>query len=317
MKAVSTLLALCLSLIFPATSQAQTRPSIAEIRLDDGSVVRMTLLLPALEIETKYGKLVVPISDIRRIDFGLHVPAETQLAIDRAIKRLGSSAHKDRSVASADLLGHGHFALPSLHAASKASDQETSTRAAETLRLIEERVSADLLKLRAYDVVHTAEYPIHGKILTPTIKASSAHFGTVDLPLAGILALSLRHAGGHREIVVDAGKWGLSLDAWLDTGIFLHADGRLHVVADGQVDLWPQGPGQYVAAPKGYNTAGKGGQFLAGSLIGRIGEAGKAFFIGERLDVAPREEGRLFLQITPSPWNNVAAGQYRVKIDVR
>jgi hypothetical protein len=69
-----------------------------------------------------------------------------------------------------------------------------------------------------------------------------------------------------------------------------------------------------MAAPKGYNTAGKGGQFMAGALVGRIGDNGKAFFIGDRYDAAVTEEGKLFLLIIPSPWNNASTGQYRVRI---
>ena len=89
-----------------------------------------------------------------------------------------------------------------------------------------------------------------------------------------------------------------------------------HVVAcDGQIDLWPQGPGQYMTTPKGYTTAGKGSTYMAGALVGRVGENGRIFLIGERYDGAPSDEGRLFLQIVPSPWNNASTGSYHVRIN--
>jgi hypothetical protein len=87
------------------------------------------------------------------------------------------------------------------------------------------------------------------------------------------------------------------------------------LTGDGQVDLWPMGPGQYLASPKGFNTPGKGGHFQAGALVGRVGETGKAFLIGERYEGTPGEEGKLYLQITPSPWNNASSGCYRVRIN--
>jgi len=71
----------------------------------------------------------------------------------------------------------------------------------------------------------------------------------------------------------------------------------------------------YTATPKGYNTAGKGGQFMAGSLVAKIGN-GNAFFVGEKLDWAAGETGRLFLAVTPSPWNNASSGGYRVEVVV-
>jgi hypothetical protein len=89
---------------------------------------------------------------------------------------------------------------------------------------------------------------------------------------------------------------------------------RLLATADGQVDLWPQGPGQYVCGPKGYTTAGKGVSYMAGTLLGRIGENGKIFVMGERYDGTPGEEGRLYLHIVPSPWNNASSGTFQVHI---
>ncbi len=53
---------------------------------------------------------------------------------------------------------------------------------------------------------------------------------------------------------------------------------------------------------------------MAGAFIGKVGENGNAFFIGERFDTLPSDEGRLYLMIVPSPWNNASAGNYRVRI---
>src|SRR5207244_2352634 len=129
-----------------------------------------------------------------------------------------------------------------------------------------------------------------------------------------IRSLHMRQQGGKQDLIVDAAKYGSSLDQWCDTGIVVDVSQRLTITSEGQVDLWPQGPGQYVAAPKGYNTAGKGGQFMAGGLVGRIGETGKGVFIGGRFEGAASEEGKLYLLIVPSPWNNASAGNYRVRI---
>ena len=71
---------------------------------------------------------------------------------------------------------------------------------------------------------------------------------------------------------------------WLDSGVIVDPNQRLLILGEGQVDLWPQGPGQYMTGPKGYSTAGKGGTFMAGALIAKVGEHGKAFFVGERYE---------------------------------
>ena len=320
MGRIPYVLALSLALAVSSRSLAQqsttspSRPSIAEVRFGDGSVVRMTLLQETVEVQTKYGKLAIPLSDIRRVEFGLHVPPEVNQQIASSIKRLASEVYKERDGATTELVQVGHFAFPSLQKASKSSDQEVSYRAVSLIKQITERTSPELLKLREEDVIHTAEFTVIGKITAQTLKAHSPHFGEVALKLSELRTMHVRQHGGKSDLVVDAIKHGSALDQWCDTGVTVDAAQRVVVTSEGQVDLWPQGPGQYIAAPKGYNTAGKGGQFMAGALVGKIGENGKAFYVGERFEGVVNEEGKLYLQIIPSPWNNASTGQYRVRI---
>lgn len=290
------------------------RPNLAEVRFGDGSIVRMTLLQENLEVQTKYGKLTIPLNEVRRVEFGLHVPPDVNQQINQSIKRLASDVYKERDLASKDLIQVGHFAYPSLQRASRSSDQEVAYRATSVIRQISERVSPDLLKLRDEDVITTAEFTVIGKITSQTIKANSPHFGDVNLKLSELRTMHLRQHGGKLDLTLDAAKHGSGLDQWCDTGVTVDAGQRIMVTSDGSVDLWPQGPGQYMAPPKGYNTAGKGGQFMAGALVAKIGENGKAFYIGDRYEGTAPEDGRLYLLIVPSPWNNASAGQYRVRI---
>jgi len=46
------------------------KPQPAEVRLNDGSLVRMSILQDTVDIQTKYGKLSIPLKDVRR-SFGL------------------------------------------------------------------------------------------------------------------------------------------------------------------------------------------------------------------------------------------------------
>lgn len=317
MGRIPAALALCLVLAGSSPSLAQdqsSRPSVAEVRFNDGSIVRMTLLQTDLEVITKYGKLQIPLTEVRRVEFGLHVPPDVNQQITQSIKRLASDVYKERDGASKELMQAGHFAFPLLQRASRSSDQEVAYRAVNLIKQISERTSPELLRVREEDVIHTAEFTIIGRINSQTLKANSAHFGDVSLKLSELRTMHLRQQGGKQELIVDASKHGSALDQWCDTGITVDAGQRLVITAEGQVDLWPQGPGQYLALPKGYNTAGKGGQYLAGALIGRVGESGKSFLIGERYEGTANEEGKLYLQIVPSPWNNASTGQYRVRL---
>jgi|HubBroStandDraft_1064217.scaffolds.fasta_scaffold157403_3 hypothetical protein len=293
-------------------AQDQPKKQPVEVRLVDRSVVNMTMPQEEIELVTKYGKLSIPVREIRRVEFGFHTEPDTQKAVDSAIKQLSSNLYKTREAASKDLLDLGRFAYPALRQAGESKDRELSTRASGLAKQIEDCVAADLLAMKPYDTVHTAEFTVTGTIRQQTIKAHSPHFGEVSLKLSELRQLQVRVC--KQEVNLDAAKHGSSLDQWCDTGISVDAGQRLVLTGEGQVDLWPQGPGQFIAAPKGYNAVGKGGQFMAGALIGKLGENGKAFYIGDRYEGDAGEEGKLFLRIEPSPWNTASAGSYTVKI---
>jgi hypothetical protein len=303
-----------LALAQPPAASKEPAPKIAEVRFTDGSVVRMTLLQEQVEVLTKYGKLMVPVGDIRRIEFGLHIPSDLGEQIGASIKLLGSEVYRDREGATKDLLQAGHWAYPSLQKATKSSDAETALRATQLLKQIGDKVSPDLLKVKEDDVIHTSEFAIVGKIVSPTIKAHSPHFGEVALKLTDLRALNVRQQCNTGEMIVDAAKYGCEPNQWLDTGIALDSSMRVVMVVHGQVDLWAQTPGQYVAGPKGYNAVGKGGPYMAGSLIARIGETGKPFLVGDRYEAPVTEEGKLYLHIVPSPWNAPSVGSFHVRI---
>ena len=83
--------------------------------------------------------------------------------------------------------------------------------------------------------------------------------------------------------------------------------------ASGQVDLWPQEPGGYLTTPKGFGNV-RPPAFSAGSLVGKIGENGTPFLIGEKHDGKANASGKLYLHIIPSHWGNASTGAYEVKV---
>lgn len=289
-------------------------PRMAEVRFADGSVVRMNIMQESIEITTKYGKLQVPTDDIRRIDMGLHIPPGIEQQIESAIRNLSSESFKQREDATKDLIQAGHWAIPALQKAVGSPELETSKRAQSLLHRVAEKTPPEILKIRADDTIQTRDFPIVGRIASPTIKAHSPLFGEQLLKLSDLRSLQLRGQRGDSEIAIEAAKHGSSLDQWLDSGITVDSQLRLTITSEGQVDLWPQTPGQYVAHPRGYNTPGKGGAYLAGALVGKIGESGRTFMIGDRFESIPTDEGKLYLQIIPSPWNNASSGTYRIRV---
>lgn len=316
--------------------------SEVEITFANGSVVKMTLVADKIDIVTAFGKLNVPPRSVRRIEFGLHLPDGAAAKIETAIKHLGSTDFKERENAVRDLVAQGAYAFPAVLAATKSTEPETAKRAQETLAKIRAKVPARELKLGEDDKVVTPQFTIVGRIVTTTIKAKAEYFGEVELSLA-----KLRHlrslVESASEVSIDAARYAIGGNLWLDTGVTVDGVTPVSIVASGQVELRPQAPGVIVCGPKGYVRAtkagfGKGGgpggaggafppgaggvviegpsRIYQGTLLGRIGENGDPFVIGEHFEGVTEGDGKLYLSISPSNYES-ATGSYQVKITTR
>jgi hypothetical protein len=298
----------------------------------------MTVLQESLDVTTRYGKLTIPISDIRNIEFGLHLPDEVAKQVETAVQRLGGNAHADREAASRELVQLGHQAYPAVQGAVKSKDPEVSRRAEEVVKRIRDKVPTHLLRLDANDRIETAVFPIVGRISSGTLKARSAYFGEKEIRISDLLTVHFNNARGTSEFTVDAAKYGSPTSQWLNTGLEVDADTDLNITASGQVDLRDDGTGRFVTGPAGFSRAGgigamqkmAGGMggpgmggpgmgavnFAGGALIGRIGESGDAFYVGENFKGKPGLRGKLYLHIVPSPWGMNSVGSYKVKVNL-
>jgi hypothetical protein len=325
---------------------ATTKPEsgAVEVRFADDSVVKMNLQTASIEVTTRYGKLAVPVGEIRRIEFGLRIPEETARRIDAAIARLGDTDFKKREAASADLIELRELAYAALQAAAKSDNPEIAKRAKAAIKTIVETVPAEKLQLPRHDTIVAVDFTIVGRIETESLKARTPYFGDASLKLSDVRGM--RWLGSERDakIAVDAARYGAAQEAWLDTGIDLRAGGSLQIVASGSVDLRPapgeagttlSGPdGTGMRGPRGGGgfagggaggggPPGGGGRAMArpfgstsapGALLGRIGETGRIFFIGSRFDGPVPEDGKLYLRIVPSPVSPESTGSYDVRV---
>jgi hypothetical protein len=290
------------------------KPQEAEVRFADGSVLRVHILQESLEVATKYGTLTVPANHIRRIEFAARLPEKLEGRIQAAVGRLGAGTPAARDAAVRELVEIGAPAYPALLGAARGTDAETVRLARAAMRQIRETVPPEQLRQPAGDAVHAAEFTIAGRVATEKIRARTPYFGDVELRVADLRGIRWLSAGNEHRLSVDAARYGSAHDQWMETDVTAYPNEGLRITASGQVDLWPQQPGGYLATPAGYKQAAGPGGRLPGALLGRIGENGKAFVIGERWEEVPSEEGKLYLHIVPSPWNNPSSGSYEVKV---
>jgi hypothetical protein len=291
-----------------------------EVRFTDESVVRMVVLQEKLDVETKYGKLTVPTADIVKIDFGLHIPPDVEKKILQAIDDLGSENYKTREVAVKDLVSFGPFAYPQVVKASKSDQPEVQKRALLALEKLKAKHAARNLRSREEDVIVTANFTVVGKITTPTLRAKAENFGELDLQMAKLRGMRSLTTMTEAEVTIDAAKYAQQNVVWMDTQYECRQGMRLVITASGNVNLWPQNGG-FICGPSGFDQNGGfggprgGNQYLPGALVGRVGESGAMFYIGDRYDGTINGEGKLYLSIRPSPWNpQGTVGSYTVKI---
>jgi hypothetical protein len=292
------------------------KPDDVEVRFADGSTVRMNILQENLEIQTKYGKLVVPVNEMRRIEFGIHLSDETVKRTEDALKQLGSEVFQTRENAAKELVALGSSAYPAVVKAAKGPNEpEVTQRLQMILKQMRAKIPAKELRLKHNDTIRTAEFTVAGRITTQAIKAQTKHFGELSMKIGELRAINWLAGTGETLVQIDAIKHGVQLNQWMDTNFTVEAETPMLITVTGEVDLLNDGTGQFITGPRGArNVGGRGGQHLPGALLGRIGTNGPTFLVGERYEATPTTEGKLYLCIVPGPWNNQVSGGYKCKI---
>ena len=107
----------------------------------------MTLQVAHVEIETIYGKLTVPLKDIRSIEFGVRPPPDTAEKIGQAVKKLSSGDEGQRGHAGQTLLELGPYSYRAVLAVSQAAnvEQDLKRRAQDVLKKLEQKFAKKVL----------------------------------------------------------------------------------------------------------------------------------------------------------------------------
>src|SRR5262249_32309451 len=139
-------------------------PGLYEVSLNDGSQLSLWLLTKEIAINTPYGRLRVPVADIRRIDLGLRYPEGVQKQIEAALARLGHDDFQVREAAGRELLRYKALAYPALRSALQSQDAEMKRRATRLVRQLKDSLPAEQLRLREHDRIDTRLFPIVGRV---------------------------------------------------------------------------------------------------------------------------------------------------------
>ena len=179
---------------------------------------------------------------------------------------------------------------------------------------MEDKLPPEKLKFSDFDVVSAIDFTARGRIEAKTLQGYTPYFGEVKLQVAEVRSLRSTAFAGETTVQVDASKHTDQANGiWLETDVELNSDMPVEIVASGQVSLYRGGG--YEAGPKGHASyPSPTGTHQSGALIGRVGTSGEVFLVGEKYLGTPKESGKLYLRLAPSPWPGQASGSFKVSI---
>ena len=180
-----------LSGVMPVAQPPTTRatPTDVEVRCVDDSVMKLKVLDDRLDVVTRYGKLEIPVSEIRRIEFATRVPSEVAERITLLISNMNHPDFEMREKAMAELREFRDRAYFPLLKAVKHPDAEISRRAEESVRYLQKNLPAGQLEPRENDVIHTDDSKITGKLVSPSLRVQTSMFGEQSLRLSDVRSL--------------------------------------------------------------------------------------------------------------------------------
>lgn len=199
-----------LTLPVTAISGGAGEGRVFRARLVDGSAYQVTVPTPSLEVETRYGKVTVPMAEVRHVFLGLRNSAEIQANVRVAVQQLGNRDDKVRDAARNELRNLREAAYPALWEGKNHPDSEVKSLAEALARSLEDAAGPPL-RIREDDVILTQSHPVVGRITAKSLVVRAIPFGEKDLQLSDALEL-----------------WSEAERSGLDAGIFQLREQAFH-----------------------------------------------------------------------------------------
>jgi hypothetical protein len=183
----------------PPAANKPTEDGDVEVKCIDSSVMRLKLLDDKVELTTRHGVLRIATAEIRRIEFSTRIPPDVTEKVAAAIGRLNHSDFKVREAATEELKRYKARAYPQVLKVLKSEDPEVNQRAEEIVKFIRAKVPSAMLEIREFDVIHTDDSKIAGRLTAEYLKVGTSQFGEQRLKLTDMY--SLRTGANTEELI--------------------------------------------------------------------------------------------------------------------
>ncbi len=276
-----------------------------EIRLTlwDGSVVRGNLGFSTLHVQTKFGRLEIPVENIVTFRPGLNSLPGINRKVTELIEKLGDKEFKVREKAKLELLGMGPQILKQLQAASDGNSAERKKNLQAVIEVIAEQqgdqdadATSAVPVLGMEDTITTASFTIVGQVEEKQYELTT-RYGILNVRLEDIQAAD-RTWGSTGETIEK--KVEIAADAFfqrspVSTRIRVNAGDRITIKAEGSVN-WASW-GNIVSDPDGIASHGMWNSFNCGMVVARIGKGNDYYGVGRKASFVAKSSGELFLGV--------------------
>ncbi len=284
----------------------------SQIYMKDNTYVEGLINLDNFEIETEYGKLVVPRDHVVKIRIGKNADKELKEKINKLIGKLANEEFKVREDATKELGGLGAVALEELREATRSDDVEVKTRAEKLVREIEQAIPTDAEEVIDDDEIVARKFTIRGTLQVDKFVIKT-RYGTITAEKKDVKTLVVSKASFFAKTIVVSGSSNSGSDCMLDTGINLRKGEKVIIKASGNVNIRSYG---ITASPDGSsNRSSHYSGIPIGGLMGKIGPSGRLFKVGSRYTGVADQNGRLYLAVAVRSGYSTT-GDFRVTVQV-
>jgi hypothetical protein len=313
----------------PRAAPIQLGPKHIRLHLLDGSVISGDLSVSEITVETTFGKLVVPVANIRSFTPGLDSYPKKIAELETLVNNLGSDDYKTREQAHKDLSAMGIKIRRELEQHANSENAEIKRHVGEILKELEEQAeeadddeegAAEQPWIRQ-DTVVTSDFTVVGKVM-PKDFAIQSKYGPLNVQLADV-RMAERDTGAkepfRKNVTVDGSN--IAQRNFRSTGVRVQAGDKIILKAEGSVVMTPWGSNA-ATGPDGAQNYGwyVANQIPGGALVARIGDKGQIFKVGRQSTFTAKASGVLQLAIGIQPeYANEGynyPGQYSVKLRI-
>jgi hypothetical protein len=304
----------------PGGDPGASADSLPVFHFHDQSKVAGLPDFASLPVETSYGVLLIPRSEIVQVRFARRLPPELEERIARLVAELASEDFDTRKRA-ADLLKEiGAPAARLVERALKSENETVRKLAEDVIKEIRAESGKGGARLEgalpalagADDEVVTLRMTLKGRVAQEEFLIRS-RYGELRVTSAALSGIVFQ--GRAREAVKEAVEASFQPPAsWKKTKLEIEKGDRFRITATGQISVDNYSVMSGPEGVQGYPNSFQG--FPALALVGKVGKNGTPFVVGSSYKGKATHAGALHLSVVSFMWNpGGAQGAYQVKAE--